>query len=243
MADGPSREQLEALLALQESETITRRLQRRLDELPEQAALNAVAAKAATVKAEHDARRVDLEHVEAQMRKLEGELTLLEQRRNAEERRLYSGEVTSPRELQAIRADIEHVARRIAALEDELLQLLEQREQLLETIAQLEQRGRDLAAEQRQLTAVRDESAREVLADLTEARGFGELQRGRLPGQLLARYETSKQRRGGVGVGALEHGICTGCRMELTPLEVSELREAGPLGVCPQCQRLLVVLE
>ncbi len=243
MADEPSREQLEALLALQQAETATGRLERRLEQLPEQAAVNAAGAKAAAVKAEHDARRVDLEHVEAQMRRIEGDLTLLEQRRKAEEARMYSGEVSSPRELQAIRADIDHVVRRISALEDELLQWMEQREQLVERVTALEQRSLQLVAELRELAAARDDAAGEVLAELAEKRGFSELQRGRLPGQLVARYEASKQRRGGVGVGALEHGICTGCRMELTPLEVSELRDAGPLGVCPQCQRLLVVLE
>ncbi len=241
MVDGPGREQLESLLALQGAETAIRRLGRRLEELPEQAALSAARARGTAVNAELDARRVDMEHIESEMGKLEGELTLLQQRRDAEQARLYGGAVANPRELQAIRADIDHVARRIATLEDELLQLMERREQLAETLTTLEQRSEELAGEQQRLTVARDDAAGEVLAELAESKGLRETHRRRLPEQLLVRYETSKQRHGGVGVGALENGICTACRMELTPLEVSDLREGGPLGACPQCQRLLVV--
>ncbi|MDP8932220.1 MAG: hypothetical protein M3O70_27565, partial [Actinomycetota bacterium] len=225
MVDGPGREQLEALLALQYAETTIRRLGRRLDELPEQAALSAARARGMAVNAERDAVRVEMEDIELTSASSKASSPCCKQRRDTEQARLYSGAVANPRELQALRADVDHVARRIATLEDELLQLMERREQLAETLATLERRGQELASEQERLAVARDEAASEVLAELAETKGLRETQRERLSEQLLVRYETSKQRHGGVGVGALEHGICTGCRMELTPLEVSELRE------------------
>lgn len=78
MVDGPGREQLEALLALQYAETTIRRLGRRLDELPEQAALSAARARGMAVNAERDAVRVEMEDIESDIGKLEGELALLQ---------------------------------------------------------------------------------------------------------------------------------------------------------------------
>lgn len=244
MADGEaSRADLEALLTLQAAEATIRRLERRLDELPEQAALDASLQELAAVQAQRDAHRVDLDLVEAEMRKLEGELSVLQQRREHEQRRMYGGEITNPRELQALRAELENVARRISRREDVLLDVMERREELVGTLDALERRQRELAAERERLTAARDEAAQELLAELAEARGRRDAEHARVPADLLSRYDAKRRRLGGVGVGALHDGVCSACHLELTPLEISELRAGSPLGTCPQCQRLLVVLD
>ncbi|MDQ4131296.1 MAG: C4-type zinc ribbon domain-containing protein [Actinomycetota bacterium] len=239
----PTPAQLDALLALQATETDIRRLRRRLDDLPEQAKLEAATQASASAKAEQDVRRVDLDLLESEMRRLEGELGLLQQRRDAERSRLYGGEISHPRELQSLRAEVDSVERRIAALEDSLLEVMERREELAREVESLATRREQLRQEQEGLTAARDEAAKGILGELASAEAEREVLRARIPDQLLARYELSKRRHGGVGVGALEKGVCTACWLELTPLEISELRSSGPLGICPQCQRLLVVLD
>ncbi len=239
----PTPAQLEALLALQRTETDIRRLRRRLDDLPEQAKLEAATEAAAASKAEQDVRRVDLDLLESEVRRLEGELGLLQQRRDAERSRLYGGEISQPRELQSLRAEVDSVERRMSTLEDSLLEVMERREELAGEVESLGTRLEQLRQEQEGLTAARDESAKGILAELASAETERDVVRGQVPDHVLARYELSKRRHGGVGVGALEKGVCTACWLELTPLEISELRSSGPLGTCPQCQRLLVVLD
>lgn len=241
--EDPATDELEALLRLQGVDTSIRRLEHRLEQLPEQARLDEVVREAASVRAERDARRVDLDLVEAEMRKHEGELELLQQRRGEEQQRMYAGEIHNPRELQALRAEIENIGERIGRREDELLEVMERREELAGEVEGLDARGEELASREAELTVERDEAAKEVLAELAELKVSRDEERGRISDDLLERYETSKEKHGGVGVGAMEHRICTACRMELTPLEVSDLRDAAPIASCPQCQRLLVVLE
>lgn len=241
--DEPSTEELEALLRLQATDTSIRRLEHRLEELPEQARLDEVAREAAAARAERDSRRVDLDLVEAEIRKHEGELELLQQRRGEEQQRMYAGEIANPRELQALRAEIENIGERVERREDELLEVMQRREELAAEVDELDTRGSDLGEREEQLTAERDEAAKEVLAELAELKVARDEELGRISDGLLERYEAAKQRHGGVGVGAMERGICTACRMELTPLEVSDLRDAAPIASCPQCQRLLVVFD
>jgi uncharacterized protein len=240
MSDEPSTEALEALLRLQRDETSIRRLEHRLAELPEQAALDANLEQAGELTAARDAKRVDLDLVAADMRKLEGELELLQQRRVDEQEKMYAGEISNPRELQALRAEIGNLGERIATLEDRLLGVMEQREELQGEIDALESRVTELADEQEQLTAARDEAAKGILAELAELEVARDGERGRVPDDVLERYEAKKEKHGAVAVGSLADGICTACRLELTPLEISELRDGPPLSTCPQCQRLLV---
>lgn len=243
MTDDVTRDDLEALLALQAAESSLRTLRHRLDALPEQAALEATLASTEEVRAERDARRVDLDMVDAQMRKLEGEIALFQERLADEQQRMYGGDISNPRELQALRSEVENVERRIADLEDDLLEAMERKEQLGSEIEGLESRLEDLAADRERLTVERDDAAQDLLAEIAETEVERDAQRARVPGAILERYETAKARHGGIGVGALADGFCTACRLQLTPLEISDLREGPPVGTCPQCQRLLVEIE
>lgn len=234
---------LQTLLQLQDVETTIRRLERRLDELPEQAALDAAIREAAAAKAEYDARRVDLDLLDSEIRKAENEAGLLGQRRDADQARMYGGEITNPRELQAVRAEIENVSGRIDAFEERALELMEQREELEATIASIEERRQHLADEQERLAEARDTSAKEILSELAEARVRRDREREQIPDDVLRRYEQKKERHGGIGVGLLDRNVCTACHLELTPLEISDARDEAPLTTCPQCQRLLVVVD
>jgi uncharacterized protein len=236
----PTREQLEALLRLQHLDIQIRRLRHQLDALPEQAALDASLELSTRVRSDRDSQRVDLDLVEAQMRKIEGELGLLQERKSSDEKRMYGGEISNPKELQAIRQEIDHLDERIETREDELLELMEKREGLSGGFDALQQRASELESEQETLTTARDGAAQGILAELAELEVARDAERDAIPAELLERYEKSRGRHGGVGVGALEDGICSACRLELTPLEISEIRKGSLLSACPQCQRLLV---
>ena len=240
--DEPQREELEALLRLQEAETTARRLERRLAELAEQAALDAHLETVGSISAERDANRVQIELVDAEVKRLEHDLSIWQQRRAYEQSRMYGGEIKSPRELQAIRAEIDTAEGRIDTIETELLEVMQSREDLTEAITTLEAQRDQLGAQTDALTAARDAAAGELVTALEEARGKGDVERPLVSESILKRYERTKARGGGVGVGAFDKGICSACRFELSPLERSEVYDDAPLATCPQCQRLLVVL-
>lgn len=242
--DGPHREALEALLELQKVENGIRRSEKRLDELPEQAALDETLETSDKLKATQDQLRVDRDMVDSKIRSLEGELDMLQQRREKEQTRMYGGEISSPRELQAIRAEIDNVEERIETHEEELLGRMEEREEMTGQMTKLEDRRAQLEVEKEELTAKRDDAAKSILAELGELKARHDQVVQQVPDDLLQRFEKAKERHGAVALGALEGGICTACRLELTPLERSDLRENAPtLGTCPQCQRLLVALD
>lgn len=237
----PTREQLDALLRLQDGDTTIRRLEHRLDNLPEQQALDETEQKAQTVRMQRDELAVELDRVRSRVSKLEGEVDMLRQRRDADQSRMYSGQISNPRELQALRADVESTERRIGEHEDELLEAMEEREQLESQLDTLETRQLELDERLAASRAARDDAAGELLSELEQARSERDNVRGDLPDGLLADYDRLSASGPGMAVGRLDHGMCTACRIELPRIDVSELRGGPPLARCPECDRLLVV--
>lgn len=241
MTQEPTREHLDLLLELQDTDTHLRRLQHQLDSLPEQQELDAAQARLDEHGRQRDDVTVELDRTGAEQRRLERETDVLTQRRDAERARLYDGTVTNAREMRSVEAEIETTQRRISEHEDLLLEILERTEALESAAAALDEA---MASEQERIAAAtvgRDEAAKSILAEQAELRARRDEQAAGLPASLLERYEAVVARTGGAGVGRLEGQACTACRIELSMADVGELYAGPPLATCPQCRRLLVI--
>jgi predicted nucleic acid-binding Zn-ribbon protein len=241
VSDDPDREQLRGLLQLQQADSRIRRLRHQLDDLPEQQQLDEVEQRAGVLQEEHDRLRIDLDRIGAAQRKLEGEIELLRQRRDAEHARMYSGDISNPKELQSLRAEIDATERRIGDNEDKLLEVMEKLEEYEGKLGEVTGEQEQLGARAEELTAARDEASQGLLAEVAELEVERDRQRAGVPEEHLARYDDKLAQSGGVAVGELVEGMCTACRIELPYAEVQRLLDGPPLATCPQCRRLLVV--
>ena len=133
-----SLEELEALLLVQERDIALDQLRHRRDAMPERAELTARAAELR----QRDAERAEVGErhrvVLADERRIDDEAQAVGERADEVNKRLYSGTISSPRELQAMQADIDMLHRRRSDLEDEELEVMEQREALDGELAALD---------------------------------------------------------------------------------------------------------
>jgi predicted nucleic acid-binding Zn-ribbon protein len=174
--------------------------------------------------------------------KLEGDIDVVRTRMGKDQQRLDTGQVSSPRELENLQSEIESLKRRQSDLEDEELEIMErreavqsraqelrtEREQLVQTLAETEQR--------------RDAAFAEIDAEAEKAgRQRAELSAS-IPADLLALYEKVRASSSGVGAAALHRGRCEGCHLQLNTTDLNRLREAAPDEVlrCEECRRILV---
>lgn len=172
----------------------------------------------------------------------EAELATVEAKAAEVERRLYSGVVTIPRELQAMQADRDLLRRRQSSLEDEVLEAMSEREPIDEEVAALESERRRLDGEGSRLRAAIAEAQVMIDAELAEeearraAAGVG------LPADLAALYERLRVKHGGVGAAPLVGGRCNGCYLALPATEIDRIKHEPPdaLVTCDQCGRILV---
>ena len=238
-----TRTEQQDLLELQQVDTTIRQLEHKRANLPEQQQLDDTTATLRKVKSDLVASQSELDTKEREQTRLEGDIAHTESRRKSEDARMYSGAITSDRELDAVRGEISSLKRRKSDLEDELLAVMERVEELTEAIDTLTSREGELQAQVTELSAARDTAAVDIDSEL----GQGNTKRAdvaaKLPEQIIEFYEGMRERKGGLAVAALEGRSCTGCRLELTAVELEELKESADSGLtrCAQCDRILVL--
>lgn len=233
---------LHILLDVQDRDLAADQLRHRRATLPDRVALAEQQAVTARLDIELADLRARAAELERSQKRLEDEVATLEAKGEAENKRLYSGTVTSPRELQALQEEIDGLVRRQRDLEDDLLDIMEQVEPLLEEADGIESRREEASADAAR-TAERlaaDEAA--IDAELAAAQTVRDEVAATLSADLLASYEKLRASLGGVAVARLEGTQCTGCHLSLPATELDAVRRAGPDSVVhhEECGRILV---
>jgi predicted nucleic acid-binding Zn-ribbon protein len=233
---------LEPLLALQARDLALDRLEHERADLPERARLAGLTGRLAELAVRRDAQRGDRDEVARQEQRLADEVQQLGAQIRSTERRLYSGEISSPRELQALQADVEQLRRRQRTLEDRELSAMEQREPLDEALAALDGEHAELA---REVDAVRqqlDERERALVLALTSEHAARDDAARGLDATLVASYEQRRARAKGVGAARLVGSTCQGCHLSIPATEVDRIRRQPPgtLAYCDNCGAILV---
>ncbi len=197
----------------------------------------------ARVSEEYATAREQLERLGVQQRRHEAEIATVDSRRKSEEGRMYSGLIRSEKELEVLRHELGTLRGRKNELEDALLEILEQVEELDSLVSSLAERHVELTGKVGELTNQRDAAATGIDVELQQRREERDSVAGELPPEVLRFYDELRARKDGVGVAALQGRTCAGCRLELTAIELEDVRADSQRGLarCEQCGRILVL--
>jgi predicted nucleic acid-binding Zn-ribbon protein len=230
---------------LQQVDTAVRQLEHRRANLPEQKALDENAQLLAKVADEYGTSREQLDRLARQQKWHEDEIATVDARRKGEEARMYSGRITSERELEALRSELSSLRGRKSDLEDALLEIMEQHEELESVVATLKERHAQLRGAVAELTTARDAAAADIDAELAVRAEEREKVASDVPPTVLAFYDELRGRKDGVAVAELRGSTCMGCRLQLTAIELEDVRAAVAEGLarCEQCGRILVLSD
>jgi len=231
------------LLTLQEHDLALDRLRHRRATLPARTTVAEAETEIATLDAETATLRGPLGELARNQERLEDEAQALAEQAKSADRKLYSGEVSSPRELQALQADIEQLKRHQRTVEERALEIMEEREpldaQLHALLASREERSADLATARAELA----ESEGEVDAEIAIERGLRDTAAAVVDAPLVTLYERCRANAAsGIGAARLVGHTCQGCHLTIPATEVDALRKAPPGTVahCDNCGAILV---
>jgi predicted nucleic acid-binding Zn-ribbon protein len=233
---------LETLLALQDRDMTLDRLSHRRAALPERATVAHAESQLAALTPRLLDARARRDEVSREERRLDDDARGLEQRAAEVEKRLYSGEVSSPRELQAMQADIEQLRRHRSSVEDEELAQMERRETLDNEVAQIEAQLAEIDADlqaQRDALRVQEAALDEEIAG--ERRVRDQLV-GEVTPAMLQLYDRCRTEARGVGVARLVGRTCQGCHLDIPFTEAEQIRREaeGTVAHCDNCGCILV---
>jgi uncharacterized protein len=225
-----------ALYQLQTVETDIDQKSRRLKEveasLGESEALRE--ARSAVEKAEKQ-----LKESKAKVQRLESDHQHLQSETAAEEDRLYSGRITSPKELSSIQDKIKNLKQRRAKTEDDLLQAMVANEEAEAALAagreHLERAEADWRSGQSNLIVERDRLEHEV----SRAGADRETLRAAISPADVAVYENLRRRKAGQGVVKIVDGACRGCGVNVPMRQAQAVYDGVELIFCGHCERIL----
>ena len=178
--------------------------------------------------------------VETRQTELDATIADLSGHIEAVESKMYSGVVTSPRELNDLQADAAMIGRRRSESEDVLLAVLDELDstnaELAETTERLAKAETDWGVDQERMSEERSVLEAEV-ADLDRKRAA---QAESVPPPDLAVYERVRKSHGGRAVARMRNARCESCRVGVPNKLAQTVRTSSSPVACPTCGLLLL---
>jgi len=155
------------------------------------------------------------------------------------EERIYSGDLTTERELASAAQEAGHARKQLDDMEMRMLELTvvadNSRSRITSLESELEITRVDWESRQAELTQQVDE--------LTSEEETLQVQRKDLAAtvdqQELQKYDILRKRKGGTAVAKVERGLCQACRMSLPTQHLQRVRTGRQTVLCSSCGRML----
>lgn len=235
--------QQQDLLALADTDEEIRRLEHKRAHLPEQQVLDSHVETRKLVTDELVDATQTQERLSAQSTRHEREIETVDAGRRNNESQIYAGTITNEKMLDAKRAEVQAMYRRKSDLEDSLLEIMEQLEEVTSLVEELTSRRSELEAQVSDLGRRRDEAAAGIDGELGVLRERRAGEAAGIEAPAMAAYDKLRAARPGRAVARLQGRMCTGCQLDLTAIELEEIKEAasgGELAFCQQCGSIIV---
>jgi uncharacterized protein len=222
------------LLELADLDAELSRLDYRRRSLPEIAELSQLGERAAKARDAITIADTNLSDLDRELSRAERDVDQVRVRIDRDTQRLNAGQVSNARELESLQSEVASLRRRQSDLEEGVLDLMEKREnaQALRDGAAAE--GEKIAADSAIVTARHDVALTEITEQAEKATSARVGVMAGLPDDLIALYDKVRAQSG--------RGQCGGCRVQLSTVDLNEIRAAAPDEVirCEECRRILV---
>lgn len=176
-----------------------------------------------------------------EQRRIDGEIAGLTAKIDPEEKRLYDGSVSNPKELSNIQKELELLKAHRTTFEEELLGVMSNidsteraADEAKANVARLEQRWETQTGELR----LESQKLQDSIATAVQK---SDRQKAEIPPRSLAVYEDLKRRKGGTAVAKLQGGVCQSCRIMVPEGIRRRVFSPAMLTQCPSCDRILSV--
>ncbi|MCE2511595.1 MAG: hypothetical protein J4F50_03375 [Acidimicrobiia bacterium] len=235
-------ESVHPLLEIQEIDTETEQLQHRRATLPLRRDLAATQSQQRELQREIDTVGLQRIEVLTRQKRLEDEAAIIQARADKDDNRLYSGEITAIRDLQALQDEIAGLRSRQGVLEERAIEALMEAEELSGQAEALEEQqaaaGERVTVLEAELAAARaaiDKQLATLVTTRTEVAG-------RIEASAVADYERLRETFGPSTAVAFDPSSGCGCPQQMPAIEVARIKRCaeGAVQNCAECGRLVL---
>ena len=148
-------------------------------------------------------------------------------------------ELKSNKEYQAHLFEIEVANKKKGDIEEKILLCMEKVEQLQRAAKEAQEKLSTIEKSFAQEKQVLDELEHRLSTELADLESQQQARSAHVEKGLLTRYNSIKASRKDHALAEIKEGICSGCRLQLPPQLISEVKRGGDLHTCPYCRRML----
>jgi hypothetical protein len=230
------------LLEIQEIDTETEQLQHRRATLPLRRDLAAAQSEQQELQRRIDTVGLQRIEVLTRQKRLEDEAAIIQAKADKDDNRLYSGEITAIRDLQALQDEIAGLRSRQGVLEERAIEALLDAEELTSKAETLEEQraagGERVTVLEAELAAT-EASIDEQLAALSGTRTEAA---ARAEAPAVAEYERLRQTFGPSTAVTFDPSSGCGCPQQMPAVEVARIKRCteGEVLDCAECGRLVL---
>ncbi|MER3413648.1 MAG: hypothetical protein C4341_05315 [Armatimonadota bacterium] len=227
---------LNDLLKLQKIDTEIHELEARFAAIDPGRKLTAAVKMAREAK---DAAEAKLKEMRQELEDLQLKTKGIEQKIEAEAKRLYSGGVYNAKDAEAIDREIANLKQRRAQADERVLELWE----LLPAVEKDFNEKQALLQEAESLLtqhqAKYEEVKRKFVAKARSLIAKRKEQASRCDPELLERYEAVRKKRAGVGIAEVVDETCSACGIAVPKAQIDSLTGGDCIETCSNCLRIL----
>jgi uncharacterized protein len=179
--------------------------------------------------------------LEHERKKLEDTIMLQNEKIKKNEEKLFSGTITSSKELVNYQEEIKLLRQNNDGLENKTLEKLMELDEYHIKIKDLNATLSDLNSEInsiKQDTEIKIKVIEDKVRDLRKRRSS--VISG-IPKDQLLKYEETKNKKSGIAVAVLQNNFCSICNMQIPASESDKIKDKTKVHKCPLCGRMLVI--
>ena len=151
----------------------------------------------------------------------------------------HAASLKTNKEYQAHLFELELANKKRGEFEEKILLAMEKVDELQKKAKELQEKqqthGKAFTEEKRGLETQDKELAKELARLETDFREAS----AQVEKPLLDRYNQVKASRKDQPLAAVRGGICTGCRLQIPPQLIAQVKRSDDLQICPYCRRML----
>jgi predicted nucleic acid-binding Zn-ribbon protein len=148
-------------------------------------------------------------------------------------------ELKTNKEYQAHLFELQMANKKKSEIEDKVLACMEKIEQLQQTAKEAQEKVRVAEEAFNKEKQVLDENDRKLSGELAELEIQQRERSAKVEPALLSRYSKLKASRKEQPLAAIKGGMCAGCRLQIPPQLIAEVKRSQDLHTCPYCHRML----
>jgi len=179
--------------------------------------------------------------LESSRKKLEDTVELQNEKIKTNNNKLFSGTITSAKELENYQEEIKILKQKNSEMEDRILEIMIEMEERIERV-KLARVERDKAEEN--VNRINNEVSEKIEVLKNIAEGLKKRRESvtlRIPDDYLKKYKELKDKKGGIAVAVLKDNICNICNMQIPTIAAEGIEDIDKVYRCPLCGRMAVM--